>query len=146
MKWQKIVIEELESHPRKINSLCNLKDKIKTLELKKVSLKGQQYDKTPVTGTGGNHYEDSMLDAITEIDKLKNSYIMNKKDVERVGKALRILNGQEYRIIESFYMKGQRPNITKLEEDLKYEKSQIYRMRDKALRKLTYELYGREEA
>lgn len=145
MKWQHVVIEELESHPRKINSLYNLKDKIKTLELRKVSLKGQQYDKAPVTGTGGNHYEDSILDAMTEIDKLKTSYKMNKYDVERIGKALRVLNGQEYKIIESFYMKDKRPNISKLEEEMKYEKSQIYRMRDKALRKLTYELYGREE-
>lgn len=146
MKWQHVVIEELESHPRKINSLENIKDKIRTLELRKIDLKGQQYDKEPVTGTGANHYEDSIINAMAEIETLKRSYRMNKADVERIGKALKALDTPEYRIIESFYMSGRRPNIHRLEKETKYQKSQIYRIRDQALKKLTYELYGREEA
>lgn len=146
MNWKFTVIEELEAHQRKIHSLENIKNKIRTLELRKTDLKGQQYDKEPVTGTGANHYEDGIIDAMVEIERLKRCYRMNKSDVNRVGEALKALDTQEYKIIENFYMSGRKPNIPKLEKEIKYQKSQIYRIRDKALKKLTYELYGREEA
>lgn len=146
MKWQKVVIEELEQHQSKINSLENIKNKVHNLECKKSSLKGAQYDRVPCTGSGGTHWEDNLLNVITEIDKLKETYRQNKRDVDRIARALTKLKSQEYKIIEGFFIERRKNNAYELSKELKYEKSHIYNLKDDALRKLTLELYGREEA
>lgn len=145
MKWQNIVIEELEHHYSKINSLENIKSKIENLECKKSSLKGAQYDRVPCTGSGGTHWEDNLLNTITEIDKLKATYRQNKRDVERISKSLAKLTPQEYKIIDGFFLSKRKNNAYELSRELKYEKSHIYNLKECALRKLTMELYGREE-
>lgn len=145
MRWQKIVIEELENHQSKINSLDNIKTKLQNLENKKSSLKGANYDATPCTGSGGTHWEDNLINTIIEIDKLKETYKRNKKDVDRIAGALKKLDSQDYEIIEGFYIKKRKSYATEAAKKLQYDKSHIYNLKDNALRKLTLELYGREE-
>ncbi len=145
MRWQKIVIEELENHQSKINSLDNIKSKIHNLENKKSSLKGANYDITPCTGSGGTHWEDNLINTIIEIDKLKETYKRNKRDVDRIAGALKKLDGQQYEIIEGFYINKKKSYAMEASKKLKYDKSHIYNLKENALRKITLELYGRDE-
>lgn len=131
MKWQNIVIEELEHHYSKINSLENIKSKIENLECKKSSLKGAQRmteyhapDQAELTG------KTTLLNTITEIDRLKATYRQNKRDVERISKSLAKLTPQEYKIIEGFFLSKRKNNAYELSRELKYEKSHIYNLKE----------------
>ena len=76
-----------------------------------------------------------------ERERIKYNYIATEKLVNLIGKGIKGLDATEYKILSMFYMDG-KYSVMRMVEELGYEQSQIYRMKDRALYKFTIEMYG----
>lgn len=68
-----------------------------------------------------------------------------KTEVAQVERALSLLSETEKKVIHLLYVDRKRRAVDELMEELCYEKSNIYKIRDRALLKLTIALYGAVE-
>lgn len=68
-----------------------------------------------------------------------------KTEVAQVERALSLLSETEKKVIYLLYVDRRRRAVDELMEALCYEKSNIYKIRDRALLKLTIALYGAVE-
>lgn len=144
MKWKECAITDLRKYSRMKDSLKNISERIHVLELRFQSVKGASTDTTPVEG-GESHMEDAMLDNIVERDRLKVLYQADLRMVRLVERGLTPLSNEEQYVLDMFYINRTENYIEKLMSALKYEKSQIYRIKDDAIYKFTISMYGIEE-
>lgn len=144
MKMQQVVIDlrELES---KRAALSNIPEKIKTLEMQYGAIRSAQTDATPVIGGSGNRREDDLINNMAMRDKLRRDYEICLRDVERLDSALARLPSNERILLERFYISRSKGYVDRLCEELGYERTQIYRLKDTALRNLGMILYGHLE-
>ena len=71
---------------------------------------------------------------------------MTQIDIERIEAALDCLDETERHIVDTMYIHRQRGAIERLREELGLEDERsVYKRAERALKKLTYALYGREE-
>jgi len=144
MKWKECAITDLRKYSGMKDSLKNIPEKIHVLELRFQSVKGASSDTTPVTG-GESHMEDALLDNIVERERLKVLYQADLRMVRLIERGLKSLSEEEQTVLNMFYINRTDNYIDKLMKDLKYEKSQIYRIKDEAVYKFTINMYGIEE-
>lgn len=141
MIWQEFAIDELKKHLSRQVARLNLEDRIGELNAQAVSLGGNS-NSVP---TSGDHskIEDKWLNIVVQRDKLKE----NLKDVEqaliRVDRGLQALDERERKILNGFYIHRTAGYIDRLCDELHYEKSMIYRIKDEALYKFTIAMYGK---
>lgn len=141
MNWKKQIIEDLRDYPLKLEAMYQIPEKIKRLEDEYTGLKSARNDSTPVSGST-NKREDALVNNIVERDKLKLNYSIIKRQISALEKGLELLTDTERLILDRFYIHGAKGNIDRLKDELGYEKSQLYCMRNDALRKLTIGMYG----
>lgn len=141
LDWKKCAIEDLRKYEGMKRSLELIPKKIRALEEQASSMKGVRMGREPVQG-GTSYYEDRLIDNIVERDRLTLNYKAAKILVERIDKAVELLSSQERRVLELFYIRKQEGYIQRLCEELGYEERSIYRMKEDALRKITYAMYG----
>lgn len=144
MKWTECAITDLRKYSGMKESLKNIPERIYVLELRFQSIKSTTTDSTPVQG-GGSHMEDTMLDNIVERERLKILYQADIRMVRLVERGLKSLSDEERTVIQLFYISRAEDYINRLIKELKYEKSQIYRIKDEAIYKFTICMYGIEE-
>lgn len=144
MKWEKCAIEDLRKYAGMQESLINIPEKIKALEIRFESVKGASSDFTPVQG-GGSHMEDAMLNNIVERKRLKLLYQADLRMVRLIERGLKSLSDNEKTVLNLFYINRAKHYMDELSSRLGYEKSQIYRIKDSALYKFTVNMYGIEE-
>lgn len=141
LDWRKVMIEDLRRYEGMQRSLELIPKKIRALEEQAASMKGARMGKEPVQG-GTSYYEDRLIDNIVERERLTLNYKAAKILVERIDEALNILSKKERRVLELFYIRNQEGYIRRLCEELRYEERSVYRMKEDALRKITYAMYG----
>ena len=71
MNYQAISAQLLKSKRRMETAILNLKDEIDMLEEAKVSVKTSACSGAPITGTGGNRFEDRLVKLICLCDELR---------------------------------------------------------------------------
>lgn len=136
------LIEDLRSLERNRFAVEQLKAELKTLEARFTAIKATDYDKMPGSA-GGNIQEDKMLTAIAKKDELEHDLKATTLHVEDMERLLTALEDDELTVVQKMFIQRQRGAAQKLGDELHLEKSQIYRIRDQALKKLAQARYGR---
>lgn len=89
-----------------------------------------------------NHTSDQLLEIIAERQELAWSLNNVHAWLMVVDRALGCLDPEERLILHRLYIEPQRGGIKKLQDELGYEQSTVYRHRDVALEHFTRALYG----
>lgn len=140
--YKEWLIEDLKNLQRNRFAIEQLKSELRTLEKRFTAIKATDYDKIP-GGGGGNAQEEKMLTAIAKKDELEADLKATALHVEDIERLLETLPEDELTVIERMFILRERGAAQKLMEELGYEKSQIYNIRDRALKNLAYSRWGR---
>lgn len=141
MDYKAVMIDILRQHRLREAALANTKAMILDKEAEIRSIKGANPEREPVRRSG-NGQEDKLLNLIVERDTLRGVYKINKAYVDQVQRGLNALDDEERRIISAFFIDRKAGVSTDICEMLNCEKSEAYRRRDAALRKITIACYG----
>ena len=140
MNWKAEATRDLKSYPQRKQAVDNLKERIKILEEQFVSLKGVSVGE-PVRG-GLSKQEQKWLDNISERERLGFSLKIAEELVRLTEKGLEVLTERERKVLEGFYINPQENHVDLLCEELHFEKTRLYEIKDVALKKFTIAMYG----
>ena len=141
MKWDLASIDDLKRYNGLKNSLKSIRERIELLNYEFTSVGSPQLDRVP-TREGGNKMEDFIISNISERERLNILYNVNKKMCGIIGRGLRGLPDGERRILEICYIENRRGGAESAMEELNIERSEFYRLRDRALRSFTVNMFG----
>lgn len=141
MRWTDCAIADLRKYAGMKESLQNIPEKIKALEIRFESIKGASSNSAPVKG-GGSHMEDALLDNIVERDRLRMLYHADRYMVRTIERGLSALTDEEKTTLDMFYINRSKHYLEELAKRLGYEQAQIYRIKNEALYKFTVHMYG----
>lgn len=141
MSWKRFVEDELRAYPYLKESVGNIDERIKLLESEFCEPKAARLGATPKIG-GTSTAEDSMINNIYMRQRLVENKNLAISRIELIEKGLNALNATEKRVLELFYINRQTNHVGRLMEELGYEKTQIYRIRDRALEKYALAMCG----
>ena len=140
MNWQKEAISDLNCYLARKNSILVMQEKIKELRAKEERLKSSG-NTTPVQG-GSSKSEDMIINCIIECDHLKENIIAISRWLALFERGLKTLTEDERVVLDKFYINRPTRHIDRLCDELHYEKTRIYEIKDIALRKFTLSRYG----
>lgn len=141
MNWKYEAIDKLRGYEAHARALENIPVEIKRLQAAFTGIRSAATDGTPVSG-GGVSREDAMLSNITHREELERTLQQAKAWVRMVDAGLDVLDEEERKVLDRFYINRGKGNVDRLCEELSLEKTAIYDRRDKALRHFTIALYG----
>ena len=110
MDYRSEAIKELKLYPQLRQSLVSITNRIKSIEEKMQSAKGSSLSLVPARG-GGRTNEDRLAEGLDDIYELKEIYVYTEDQVNLIDEGLSVLNEQERRIIEVFYMQSAKKKI-----------------------------------
>ena len=142
VNWQKVTIDDLRKLEALKNSLNSIQEKRAALDLQAGAVRSSMRSTEAVSGSGANKAEDKMVDNIIEKERLGDNYTATVRLIRRVEKGLELLSDTERKILDRFYINRVPDHVDRLCEELGYEKTRVYEMKETALRKLTYAMYG----
>lgn len=139
MDWRDNAISDLKEYNVRKAGIDTLKKRIAYLESQMDGLKSQ--DLTIDRVQGGEH-GDALLTLIDEKTRLESNLKFADEIIERVERGITNLTDNERKVLTAAYINRGDGYIETLCLSLGFERSQIYRIRDAALRKYTYATYG----
>lgn len=139
--WQQNAINDLREYPALEQSLQNIPEEIRQLEGRVLSLKSVGYDKTPVMG-GGSGREEALIEYIDRKERLRINLEIARQKVERIDRGLGALDQRERLVLQRFYVRREYGYLDRLCEELGYERTHVYRLKDQALMKFTLSMFG----
>jgi hypothetical protein len=140
MNWQIVAIEDLKNYKVMCMGAKNISDEITAIDETLYSVRTSKMSAAPAYG-GGNT-DDSILNGIVKRDRLELNGSINDKLVTKIAQGLAALSENEYLALEYFYINRPPNYMDVLAEKVKCERSEIYRLKDRALRKFTIAMYG----
>lgn len=146
MNYKQWLVPKLRRLPALYEAVKNIPDEIRTLELELRSIRSAAAGGVSVSGGEENRVEAKMIANLAELDQLSRNLEIAKRQIDEVEKAMSILSPAERRVLDVFYVQQISRPVETLMEELGYEKSQIYRLKDKALVNLGVALFGIVEA
>lgn len=135
------MIKDLQNLNRWKFAIMQEQEELDTLELEFTAIKATNYDKMP-SGSGDNIQEEKMLTAIAKKDELQAKLAWNKKRVADLERLLDQLQDDERQVIERKIVNGEKRTDDELAEELGYERTQIWRIKSKALAHLCQLRHG----
>lgn len=141
MNWRKISIERLKDYEARQRALILIPEQIKTLEANLTAIRAARTDGTPVK-EGGNKREDALLNNISTRQELEQNLEIAEREAEVTAQGLAMLTPEEQKILYRFYINRSRRHVEELCEELNFEKTRVYEMKENALRKFTMAVYG----
>ncbi|MFR4401512.1 MAG: DUF1492 domain-containing protein [Peptococcus niger] len=144
MNWRKEAISDLRELKYLATYVETYPDMLKELDARMTRVRSGKDEQTPVSGGGGTRIEDDWLSCIVKKDRLKSQHLERWTRFQRLKGALSILPPEERLVLEYFYIDRPKNHVDRLCDQLGYEKSQVYRLKDEALKNLTIALYGIE--
>ncbi len=141
MNYKQYIIPDLQSLNAWRAALTTIPERIRALEMAYGAIRSAMTDATPVAG--GTTVRDEMLVSnIAERDKLKSNLEITRHNVKRLESALELLPRDERIILERFYVNREKNHVERLMEELHYEKTQIYQLKERGLIDLARILLG----
>lgn len=132
----------LQNKTRMEAAILNISDEIALLEESKLSAKTSAPGGAPISGTGGNRYEDRLVKLICLCDELK----LRRRNIETnlacIERGMQPLSDYEKDLLNGFYVYGGKNAAERMMSRHHKERSTIYRDKDKALAHFTQALYG----
>lgn len=144
MNWVREAESKLRDYSVKEQSLESVTERISQLNLEMSCVRSATMDGTAVHG-GGNGREDALLNNIAERDELQRVKANTTEWLEWVNSALTALSGAERDLLDKFYIDRRKGHVERLCEEMHVEKSEVYRRKEKALRRFALALYGTTE-
>lgn len=145
MDWKSVAIEKLKDYGAKRQALESIPLEIAQVESNMTSIRSSLVDGTPVKG-GGSGYEDRMLNCLAQKEELQRILERAQMWVEEVDGALDVLSPDDRKVLEYLLIYPTKDGLDRLCDELFADSRQIYRKREKALRKFTIALYGVTES
>ena len=142
MNWQKISIERLREYESRKRALEIIPEQLNTLELKYTAIRSATTDSIAVSDGSGNKREDALINNIVMRQELEGNLNIAKKEVAITEKGLQGLSPTQQKILQMFYVDRTHGHIETLCEELHFEKSRVYVLKDEALKKFTMSCYG----
>lgn len=140
--WQRLTIELLREINLKRQALSNIQGRLSYLKDEMERVKGPVLNTTPVQGGALNKEEERRLNNMALRAELAENAKKLKRELDTFDYAWEGLTENEQLVLTYFYMQQQRDCVARLMDQLGYEKSKIYYLRNEALYKLTVLLYG----
>ena len=140
MDWKRMAIDDLRNYNRRRQSMENLPKRIAALEYDSLSVRAG-IGSEPVCG-GTSKAEDRMINNISERERLKYNLLSVRNLVELTENGLNSLTHDEKLVLERFFIDRQNGYLERLMNELGYEKSKIYQLKDDALKKYTMIQFG----
>lgn len=137
-----VLISELKDLEARRQALDNIPRRIRELEQAYGAVRAARTDGEAVRSSGCSRREEALINNIAMRDKLRRDLEVTCRDVRRMDSALSSLPEDERQVLQRFYVCRTRDYIDRLCEELGYERSQIYKIKDNALLDLTLRLYG----
>lgn len=144
MNWKREAADRLRDYNAKKASLAAIPLELHRLESEFTRIRSATTDGTAVR-TGGNRREDILLANITQRGELKTQLEETKAWVKVVEGALVELDEMERTVLDRFYINRGKGGADRLCGELHLEKSRVYEIKDRALRKFTLAMYGAME-
>ena len=141
MNWQKMSIDRLKEYEARQSALILIPEQIRTLEMNLTAIKAARTDGTPVK-EGGNKREDALINNVAARQELERNLKIAELEAETTAKGLATLTPEEREVLYKFYINRPRNHVEKLCEELAFEKTRVYEIKDMALRKFTRAVYG----
>ena len=141
MNWQEQAAQDLRKYEQQRQSIENIPERIRALREKYEAVKCVCTDAPAVDG-GGGRTEDAMIDNILERKRLALTLAANRRVVALVERGLAALSEPERAVLDVFYIHPRGEKLEYLRDELGYERSQVYRIKDEALYKYTVNQYG----
>lgn len=141
MNWKREAEDKLRNYAAKKNSLDRSEAELQRLEDEFSQVRSVMSDNTPVQG-GGNLREDCLLDNIVLRGELRKAQDSTRRWLRLVDSALEELSSEELLILNRFYIYRAKGHVERLQAELNVEKSQVYNLKNAALRHFTLALYG----
>lgn len=126
-------------------ALVTIPERVEALRAKRETLKLRATDSQPVSG-GGSRTEDAWVTSLLEEDYLKARLKEAEKVVAQTQYLLADLDREEALVIERTCMRRRKGDVEELCEELGYERSAVYALRDRTLRKLARLMTGEARA
>lgn len=145
MDWKCIAIEKLKGYQAKRQALESIPLEIAQVESTMTSIRSSRPDATPVKG-GSAGYEDKMLNCLAQKDELQRVLERTQLWIKEVDGALSILDPDDRKILAYLCIYPTKDGLDRLCNELFVEPRQVYKRREKALRKFTIALYGCTES
>ena len=145
MDWRQEAAEKLSQYEARRQSLESIPAEIRRLELDYTSLRSSAADAIPSHGNGSRR-EDAMLTNIVRREELARQLESARAWVALTDGGLAALNEEDRLVLDRFYVHRRKGACEQLCEELDREKAQVYRRRERALRRFTLALYGALES
>lgn len=142
MNWKTEASYKLKDYQARKLAMDNIPAELRRLESASTRIRSATTDGTPVSGGGGNAREDALISNIVQREELKRRLREAKLWVATVDRALAVLDDEERRVLELFFINRAKGNVERLMEELHLEKTRVYELKDRALRRFTLALYG----
>lgn len=139
--WEKHSIDDLREYRAVKESLGTLPEEIRALEEDMQLVKGTRYDKTPVEG-GASGYEERLINYIDRKGRLEQNLGLAQAKVERIERGLSVLTENERLVLTRFYIHREPRYLDRLCGELGYEKTAVYGLKNRALKRFTLAMYG----
>lgn len=142
MNYKKWLIEDLQNLERNEFSLLQMRCELETLEAEYAAIKATDFDKIPSHGSG-NVQEEKLLTAIAKKQELETNLEATARHVEDMRRVLKNLPDDERRVVERMFVHREKYAADNLAEELGYETSQIYNIKNRALTHIAQMRFGK---
>lgn len=122
-------------------SIYQIQSELETLNAEYVSIKATNFDKMPA-GSGENLQEEKLVTSISKRDQKEAELKYTQMRVADLERLLEQLPDDERRVIERMSIKREKYAVDSLAGELGYESAQIYRIRNRALRRMVKLRHG----
>lgn len=141
MNFAAELIADLRTLEAAEQSLRNIPEELAMLEYQFETIEASQTDRVIVSG-GFCDREAALVANIEKRETLSKNLEMTKIKVEMIKRALSTLTDTEREVIRRFFIRSERGAVYSLMDALGYERTQIYKIRNIAVKKLLRALYG----
>lgn len=142
MNWKKEAADKLMDYLTRKRALESIPGEIRRLEAESTRIRSVTTDATPIHGGGVSTREEALLSNIALRDELKARLRDTRRWLATVDAAMGELTDEEQRVLDLFYIHRAKGNVELLMEELHLEKTRVYELKDRALRRFTMALYG----
>lgn len=140
MNWKTEAMEKLQRYDAMRLATINIPEELERLELDLQSIRSARTDGTPVKS--GSKREEAILNNIIHRQELIWTLQQAQLWLKITDRALTALTNEEKLILHRLYIYPEQGAIQRLCSELGVDTSNIYRRRDRALRRFTLAYYG----
>lgn len=141
MDYTYFAVQRLKEFEAKKLAIKQIDDELRHLEASFTALSSVSHDKT-VGKSGESSREQRLIDNIAWRTELENNKRITLWGIEITQRGVEALSKNERRILDMFYIRPQKDHIYRLCDELHVSQSELYRMKNNALRKFAIFCYG----